>query len=70
VFGSGFPRVAHLINGTNAIGFINNSATQQISQIIYNINTGGGAYIEGNVQAGGNFIGRDLADGEKKELDP
>jgi predicted acylesterase/phospholipase RssA len=59
-----------LINGANAIGFINDSATQQISQIIYNINTGGGAYIEGNVHAGGNFIGRDQTDGEKKELDP
>jgi NTE family protein len=50
-----------LVNGTSALAYINDSATQQLSQIIYHyhINTGGGPYIEGNVQAGGDFIGRD-----------
>jgi predicted acylesterase/phospholipase RssA len=43
--------------------YIDDSATRQLSRIIYNyyINTEGGAYIEGNVDtSGGDVIGRDV----------
>lgn len=54
-----------LISSPSVIQYINDSAKQQLSYVgvvnnYYNVDTGGGAYVEGNVTTnGGDFVGRD-----------